>query len=276
MHDLIKKFNKAGIILQWFFIRYYDPEPHLRLRLKVKDEHIGSVIAKFNSVLKRKVANGSIRNIQIDTYNRELERYGDRHIATVEKIFQCSSNLACHFFHQKEITDQDLLPAIIKTIDDILNHFLTDLINKEKFAAYLVECMGIEFELDKKLEIQLNDKYRKLRPLFSNIADKLFQQKQKTRLLNNELHIYLIEVEKELIKEPEIIRQNLYKDIIHMHINRMLKDNHRKQEFIIYNLLQKYYYTEKMKKQISPCLTNHTSLISTSTKYNYMIYSTIT
>ena len=249
LHDLIKQFNKTGSIHQWFFIRYYDPEPHLRFRLKVKDGHIGDVTAKFNSILKKKVVNNAIRNIQIDTYSRELERYGDNHIATVEKISQCSSNIACHFFRQKEITDQDLLPAIIKTIDDILNHYFADMINKEKFAAYLVECMGIEFELDKKLEIQLNDKYRKLRPLFSNIADKSSRQKQKTRLLSNELHIYLNELEKELVKEPEIIRQNLYKDIIHMHVNRMLKDNHRKQEFIIYNLLQKYYHTENMKKK---------------------------
>ena len=67
----------AGQVDRWFFIRYADPEPHLRLRLHgdpaaLRRDVLGEVMAQAADL----IAAGRLRRAAIETYERELERYG--------------------------------------------------------------------------------------------------------------------------------------------------------------------------------------------------------
>ena len=60
----------------WFFIRYSDPEPHLRVRFRgtpearrALDDHAARLARPFVQI-------GLIHRISVDTYVREVERYG--------------------------------------------------------------------------------------------------------------------------------------------------------------------------------------------------------
>ncbi|MET8543055.1 lantibiotic dehydratase, partial [Kitasatospora sp. NPDC004799] len=67
----------SGLARQWFFIRYADPDPHLRLRWKGDHEaltrHLLPEVARLAAALTDE---GLVSRLVVDTYERELERYG--------------------------------------------------------------------------------------------------------------------------------------------------------------------------------------------------------
>lgn len=75
--SLKDKLLNDGIIDKWFYLRYGDPEYHLRIRFHlVRTGHLGLLIGLFNDAIKQDIVKKYIWKIQADTYNREMERYG--------------------------------------------------------------------------------------------------------------------------------------------------------------------------------------------------------
>ncbi|HEU4966339.1 MAG TPA: lantibiotic dehydratase [Candidatus Saccharimonadales bacterium] len=61
----------------WFFIRYGDPRPHVRLRFKAPSQDILQTIMPALMIWARHmVRHGLLQDFSIDTYDREVERYG--------------------------------------------------------------------------------------------------------------------------------------------------------------------------------------------------------
>lgn len=80
LSNVIKVFVTEGIhsgsFEKFFFIRYADPEPHLRLRFFNTNIELQTTVAKnLLAKLEPFYADGSIANVVIDTYNRETRRY---------------------------------------------------------------------------------------------------------------------------------------------------------------------------------------------------------
>lgn len=81
---------------RWFFVRYHDPEPHLRLRLHGER----AVLAKYVLPLLHDwaatlCAAGLARNLTLDTYEPECLRYGGEHaMEAAEQLFCADSNAA--------------------------------------------------------------------------------------------------------------------------------------------------------------------------------------
>jgi thiopeptide-type bacteriocin biosynthesis protein len=85
--------RSSGLAQDWFFIRYADPEPHLRVRLRGEPERLSAELApqllRWASAL---VENGSCRRLCIDTYDQEVARYGGSDgLAVAEALFAADS-----------------------------------------------------------------------------------------------------------------------------------------------------------------------------------------
>jgi thiopeptide-type bacteriocin biosynthesis protein len=110
----------SGLAQHWFFLRYADPDPHLRVRWKGDPEtltrHLLPEITRFSAPLTE---DGLISRVAVDTYDRELERYGGVEGTGIsEEIFWADSRavmrlLACE-------PPADLTELIAVTVDDLL------------------------------------------------------------------------------------------------------------------------------------------------------------
>ena len=74
---LVERVRLAGWIDGWFFIRYADPARHLRLRLHGTPERLGNeVLAALQAAVAPALEDGLLYRLALDTYEREVERYG--------------------------------------------------------------------------------------------------------------------------------------------------------------------------------------------------------
>ena len=92
---LIETLLEKNIIDNWFFIRYRDPESHLRLRIRITSPFISnavaSVIDEINRFFMEAIEDKTVRKLVYDTYERELERYGAANVENCETIFRIDS-----------------------------------------------------------------------------------------------------------------------------------------------------------------------------------------
>ncbi|MEV4433184.1 lantibiotic dehydratase [Streptomyces sp. NPDC049585] len=81
---------------RWFYLRYRDPDPHLRLRFQGDPAVLaGSLLPRLGAWADGLAAEGLGGRLVLDTYEPELERYGGPAAATAaERAFHADS-LAC-------------------------------------------------------------------------------------------------------------------------------------------------------------------------------------
>ena len=93
--QLIRTVKEGGAADSWFFIRYSDPEPHIRLRFQSSEAVvIRTLLPIVMAWVKSMQRADLLRRFCIDTYDREIERYGGSAvIATAEAIFAAESEL---------------------------------------------------------------------------------------------------------------------------------------------------------------------------------------
>jgi thiopeptide-type bacteriocin biosynthesis protein len=83
----------AGDARSWFFIRYSDPDWHLRVRFRGEPERLlRTVLPRLEQSFQRLLASGTAWKLQLDTYEREVERYGGAEgIELSEELFHHDS-----------------------------------------------------------------------------------------------------------------------------------------------------------------------------------------
>ena len=74
---LVRSLRQAGSIDRWFFIRYADPARHLRVRFHGRPRDLlADVLPAVHDTMASPLAEGLLYRISVDTYEREIERYG--------------------------------------------------------------------------------------------------------------------------------------------------------------------------------------------------------
>src|SRR5690606_23053997 len=75
---MVGEFNDRHVLNNWFFIRYHDPEPHIRLRFQTNGESHVRIDAELMDAVCKHISPliplGIVHRIAYDTYEREMER----------------------------------------------------------------------------------------------------------------------------------------------------------------------------------------------------------
>jgi thiopeptide-type bacteriocin biosynthesis protein len=80
----------------WFFLRYRDPQPHVRLRLHGPADRVaGDVLPLLRRVAAPFIESGLVWRTEVDTYTREVDRYGGpAGVLLAEQVFRADSEAA--------------------------------------------------------------------------------------------------------------------------------------------------------------------------------------
>lgn len=116
--------RSAGLADEWFFIRYSDPDPHLRLRFRgVPERLVGQLVPQLCSWAADLMSDGQCLRFCFDTYDRELERYGGAAgTAAAEALFAADSRAVADLLYldQRRLLGMDRTTLAVLSIDDLL------------------------------------------------------------------------------------------------------------------------------------------------------------
>ncbi|ANI90123.1 hypothetical protein A9P82_13015 [Arachidicoccus ginsenosidimutans] len=244
IYNIVNELYAENLIKKWHYVRYLDPDNHLRLRFNFNGENLQKILKivnKYLSILKEKRI---AQNVIIAEYKRELERYGSENIEDVENVFCTCSNLIMNFLHYNKPspTEQKYFSLSFYIIDTITTTMGLTIEEKCSFHQEMFEAFQKELNIEDKIYIQLQKKYREFRPTILD-ADKdvkFFRIEREAILLVTEI--------KKLSKKIQQ-KSSVFIDIIHMHLNRLFSHDFRKQEMIMHYLLWRHYYSIKSVKK---------------------------
>ncbi|WP_291934378.1 thiopeptide-type bacteriocin biosynthesis protein [Chryseobacterium sp.] len=243
IQPLVAYFQKEHFISQWFFIRYHDPKSHLRLRFRITDSrHYNEILNKLNTVLQDYINSGEIADIVIDVYKRELERYGQHTMESAEKLFCIHSEFTLRCL---DYNDDEKIMVSLFYFDELLNTINISVQEKLNWAKDSNEAFKREFNADKRLNSQLDKKYREFKIKYLDfIRSEEFSEERNAIISNiNECNEALQHVVLNLSDSLELSPQRFFQSIFHMHINRIFISNQRLFEMVIYDFLMRYYKT---------------------------------
>ncbi|MBO9586968.1 MAG: thiopeptide-type bacteriocin biosynthesis protein [Flavobacterium sp.] len=249
---------KQHIIDKWFFVRYSDPEHHLRVRLHLKDtSNFAVVVQRFKDIFKKYIIANIIWNIQLDTYKQEIERYGGKKkVELSEDLFFHDSLMISKFVSLIEGEEGEEIRWLfsLRAIDTFLDSFHFTITEKLNLMDQLKTGFGNEFGISRPLKKQLDEKFRINRKRIENFLNPTFftnpdyieiQEILDTKRENS------IETIKKTISSCKKSKTNINTFVashIHMTMNRIFKSKGRIHELVIYDFLYRYYLSTYHKK----------------------------
>lgn len=247
IYPITNELLNSKIIDKWFFIRYQDPDYHLRLRIYVKDRsNIGLIITNFQPIFSECLTEGLIWSVKTDTYVREIERYGENTIEIAESIFFIESKIIIEFLRDNKNLDRDEYRWLFgfKIIDKILDLFSLDIYQKNVLINKVKNSFDKEFGMNKFLKKNIDEKFR----INKNKIDN-FMESNNIDGFEKLIIIYIdnifpyineiLKIQRSNLLEVEI--ESLILSFIHMSMNRLFKSKNRQSEMVIYNYLSRYY-----------------------------------
>ncbi|MFD0763267.1 lantibiotic dehydratase [Mucilaginibacter lutimaris] len=241
--QLIEKLVKSGIVKEWFFVRYYDLKPHIRLRIKPTNIISGEVMHRCQSLFERFLRQGKIHMISVHTYEPETARYKYAGMETAEQLFCLSSRMIL------AVVRKGATPAYytgIKICYDTIRLFFPSPAERLGHIKQVHDSLRAEIDPDGLMKSNLEKTKRRMnkdtRELLDN--DRFYIENNISKLARNYLRIL-----KSVRSAYAVTDDSFVADINHMHINRSLLRDMRKQEMVIYHLLYQYEISQ-IKRQL--------------------------
>lgn len=253
----VEKLLDLNLIDKWFFIRYNDPEFHIRLRLHLTEPfNFNEVFKHLTPLFKVFIDEGLIWEIKTSIYEREIERYGSQSMEISEDLFHKESDLIVKFLSKSqegyfEDIDSRWLFGLM-CIDCYMDAFKFDLDSKINFLERLNYNFVRDYNInsDKDLKKQISLKYRqksvKIDKVLTDhtIGDfelRKFLDLHKDTLIKINEKLSELEDRNLLGKRLEI----LIISYLHMLLNRLFKFNSNLNEMMCYHFLLKYYRSKR-------------------------------
>lgn len=260
---LVNHLRKHQLIRQFFFIRYSDPEFHLRIRFRVSDpQHLGQLMYHWHQITGPLVHQDIIKKVQLDTYGREIERYGAKSIELAERIFDLDSGHIIGFLRrQKEHPESETLrwQLGLAIFEDYLTAFGYTGHSRAAFIQRGYDNYFREFSGSKHTLKAINKKYKQHQAAIRDIVN---GSQQLWPRPNADYHFFappLAETAQLILnlKDQDLLDvdfDEMVWGLIHMSIIRLFPYMNRKFEFVLYALLHKQYSTtaveSKLQKQL--------------------------
>jgi class I lanthipeptide synthase len=243
-----------GDIDRWFFVRYADPDHHVRWRLRVADSRRLTAIRKaVEKTAARLFDQGRIRRVTFDTYHREIERYGGPEgLDAAEQLFWADSDAMLDLLavlSNGTATSNARWQSAILGVDALLADLAFDHGARLAIVRSARKSWGRRVGVDAETGRQLGKKFRKVQvevaPLLdggigddhplTGAAGVFAARSRRNQPIAARLHALANDAR---LDRPLALLAESY---VHMHLNRLFRAEQNLHEVVIYDFLVQLY-----------------------------------
>ena len=251
----------SGAADSWFFIRYGDPGWHLRVRLHGDPAALhGRVLPGLEESLAGFLGSGRLWKVQLDTYDREVERYGGPEgIELAERLFQADSEAVLEIVDMIEGDEgADIRWRLALLGCDLLFSDLGLTPEARRTAlGHIRTSFMREFSSGKPLRVQLDQKLRAERrslatllegglgedDLLAPALDVLARRSRAIAPIAEELR------QREAAGRLTVPVAEISTSFIHMFVNRIIRSAARAHELVLYDFLYQLHESREARKR---------------------------
>ncbi len=231
-----KFYQKIDGIGEAFYIKYSDPRPHIRLRVKSSENNKFLIQKLVEELVEDLYSQKLIYDAVYTKYKRELERYGGSEaIKYAEKVFIADSLLISNLLPLLEKKEEKSI-VLMSVCIELLNEF----INNEMIYKWIEK----NYRVDKKY-------YKEFRQEIKNNENKNCTSiKALMKVLNSQIGLGWrknLSAYKTHVSSHELYDYYI-SSILHMHLNRL--GIHNTEEEKIINLIYFYLKEESYKQPL--------------------------
>lgn len=246
--NILVPLSKQALNKGWFtnmhFIRYADPDSHLRIRFQIQNSKHAKLLTAWNRALRLYIQSGQVKRVQIDTYDRELERYRPALIEHCETVFSADSQFFLNWLTTQadQQPEEDRYRLALLSADALLNDFNFQLAEKVEFSRRLQKIFFQEQDGTKELKQKLNELYRdRHKEFFDFPSINVGLVNERSRTIKSAAGL----IQAYFSQTPrDTGHDQLIASLLHMAMNRIFQGQHRRHELIVYHFLARHYESD--------------------------------
>jgi thiopeptide-type bacteriocin biosynthesis protein len=263
LYPFAQKMQRQKVIDKWFFIRYSDPHHHIRMRFHLQDAANPALWQAFKQAILPAFKQKLISRLQMDTYEREVERYGANTMELSESLFHinstCVSELLLQLHQQPEHGKKHRHMAGLLWIDSIMSALQYGAPEKVDFYKRNFEEFTGEFNYhgNKDEREQMNEDYRTNTPLISQLIQNTAEEEVIPTIVKRyapKAASLIGAVRKQFEADGQHYDYAL-RSYLHMFMNSLMPAQQRWEEFRVYFYLLRYYTSQMARLSKKAILT---------------------
>ena len=208
-------------IYKYFFMRYVDPEQHIRLRLNGEENKLLEIYPDLRKWLNSLKEEGLMTHFSLDSYDREIERYGGLELMDIaEKVFYFDSLVTENILIQKREGNITFSNELIGIISEI--HYM------ESFGLKYEE--QVDYLRSQVSQSDYRDDFKKNRSEYMKLCNSNENWKGLRETDSGVNLLTILNIRHEIVRSYGIkVRENLLSStdlsildsVIHLHFNRL-------------------------------------------------------
>jgi thiopeptide-type bacteriocin biosynthesis protein len=257
VRDVLPGLSESGAP-RWFFVPFADPDLHLRLRIRLPEASVQQeAIARLRSAFAERSANGTVTRIQLDTYEREIERYGGlAGVELAEELFYRDSEACVRLLAICEDDPELRWQLTLVGIDQYFDDFALSAQARAKLVSSILPNLRSAAGATTTSLRAIGKKHRRYASRLAALSgprapshDASFAEAlTRAREVYDErsVHVRRVAVQLAHLRREGILRMDdtsLLSSFAHMHAVRMLGPSARRYELVLYDFLRRRYAT---------------------------------
>lgn len=251
---LVNSVMKTQGVDKFFFIRYGDPDHHLRLRFGGDPSVLcARVLPALRAAFEPRLAEGVISKMELASYHQELERYGGvDSMPLVESIFHIDSLLVLDTLKlEGQIGSSARWRVALLWLDALCTAFDLDESGRIALISGLRDRFALEFSETAKRRKAIGKRYKALKSNLdvdfgfsgetsesaSKASAALHARVDRYQKLVDPLSRQIMDLDGQ--SKMCCSKDALLSSIFHMHINRMFTARQREHEYVLYNFFRR-------------------------------------
>ncbi|MTV41152.1 lantibiotic dehydratase [Duganella radicis] len=231
----------TGKLKNWHFVRYADPDFHIRLRAQGSMRAVAELMNELaEQVLSPLLVSRQLAAVSSDVYLPEVRRYGGHSdLLYAEAVFTIDSIFASKVFALEKETGGDEVvwrSVLIATLQNIRLMLSTDM--AESFVALERDKYANELDIDERAQQAISRKYRFVRSI---VEDAIRNAPVAESPLTELLEARYAELKKLFATRVAMIQLSFsfVSGVTHMMSNRIFTSPSRYQEFLIFEFISR-------------------------------------